>query len=51
MEVVCEQIFSRFDTLDKRSLDFEEFKSFLIESKFGLLEDLETADDYNTIVL
>jgi len=51
MEVVCENIFSRFDTLDKRSLDFEEFKAFLIESKFGLIEDLETADDYKSIVL
>jgi len=51
MEIVCQQIFSRFDTLDKRSLDFEEFKSFLIESKFGLIEDLETVDDYKTIVL
>ena len=51
MEIVCEQIFSRFDTLDKRSLDFDEFKSFLIESKFGLIEDLETVDDYKSIVL
>jgi len=51
METLCEQIFSRFDTLDKRSLDFEEFKAFLIESKFGLIEDLETVDDYKAIVL
>ena len=51
MEVVCEQVFNRFDTLDKRSLDFEEFKAFLIESKFGLIEDMETVDDYKSIVL
>ena len=51
METLCEQIFSRFDTLDKRSLDFEEFKAFLIESKFGLIEDLDTLDDYKSIIL
>ena len=51
MEAVCEQIFARFDTLDKQLLDFDEFKSFLIESKFGLIEDLETVDDYKSIVL
>lgn len=51
MEVVCEQIFNRFDTLDKRSLDFEEFKALLIESKFGLIEDLDTVEDYKSIVL
>lgn len=51
MEIVCEQIFSRFDTLDKNSLDFDEFKAFLIDSKFGLIEDLETLDDYKSIVL
>ena len=51
MEAVCEQIFNRFDTLDKRSLDFEEFKAFLIESKFGLIEDLETSEDYKAIIL
>lgn len=51
MEVVCEQIFNRFDTLDKRSLDFEEFKALLIESKFGFIDDLETVEDYKSIVL
>lgn len=51
METLCEQIFSRFDTLDKRSLDFEEFKAFLIEAKFGLIEDLDTLDDYKSIIL
>lgn len=51
MEVICEQIFNRFDTLDKRSLDFDEFKSFLIESKFGLIEDIDTIDDFKSIVL
>lgn len=51
MEAVCEQIFNRFDTLDKRSLDFDEFKAFLIESKFGLIEDMDSLDDYKSIVL
>ena len=51
MEVLCEQVFNRFDTLDKRMLDFEEFKAFLIESKFALIDDLTTVDDYRTIVL
>ena len=51
METVCEMIFNRFDTLDKRSLDFEEFKAFLIESKFGLIEDMESIDDYRSLVL
>ena len=49
--MVCEQIFNRLDTLDKRSLDFDEFKAFLIESKFGLIEDIETVEDYKSIIL
>lgn len=51
MEMMCEQIFNHFDSTDQHFLDFEEFKTFLIAAKFGLLTDLESFENYKVMIL
>ena len=51
METVCEQIFNHFDSLDSHTLELDEFKTFLIAGKFSLINDLDTIENYRTMIL
>ena len=51
MEIITEQIFNHFDSTNQHTLDFDEFKTFLIAAKFGLVSDLETVENFQAMIL